>query len=126
MTLFVRGFPSITPPRSLPVSLAQLTATSATPSIIVTIKLTETSFEKITRSHGVVEVEKEIVAEMVDTFYKSLNRCISLVLKGSTSPFEFLKVILTQNIETIRDFEGTDQAAYLELIVEDLEKDVGE
>jgi len=48
------------------------------------------------------------------------------VLKDSTSRFEFLKVILTQNIETIRNFEGSNQAASLELIVEDLEKDMGE
>jgi len=74
----------------------------------------------------VIEVEKEFVAEMVDTFYKSLKRCISLVLKGSTSPIEFLKVILYRNIKTIRDFGGTDQAVSLELIVEDLEMDVGE
>jgi len=43
----------------------------------------------------------------------------------SISLFEFLKVVLTRNIETIRDFWGIDQAASLELIVEDLEKDVG-
>ena len=30
------------------------------------------------------------------------------------------------NIETIRDFGRTDQITYLELIVKDLEKDVGE
>jgi len=66
------------------------------------------------------------MTEMIDTFYKSLKRCISLVLKGSTTPFEFLKVVLIRNIETIRDFGGTDQAASLELIVEDLEKDVGQ
>ena len=47
------------------------------------------------------------------------------MLKGSTGPFKFLKVVLTRNIETIRDFGGTDQAASLELIMEDLEKDVG-
>ena len=48
------------------------------------------------------------------------------MLKGSTSLFEFLKVILTRNIEIIRDFGGTDQAASLDLIVEDFKKDVGE
>ena len=63
---------------------------------------------------------------MIDTFYKSLKRCISLVLKGSTSLFEFLKVVLIRNIETIRDFRKTDQASSLELIGEDLEKDVEE
>ena len=41
-------------------------------------------------------------------------------------PVWFLKVVLTRNIETIRDLGGTDQAASLELIVEDLEKDVDE
>ena len=49
-----------------------------------------------------------------------------MVLKGSTSPFEFLKIVLTWNIETVRDFERTDQVASLVLIAEDLEKDVGE
>jgi len=53
-------------------------------------------------------MEKEFVVEMIDTFYKSLKQCISLVLKGSISPFEFLKVVLTQKIETIRDFGGID------------------
>jgi len=47
-------------------------------------------------------------------------------LKGSTSPFEFLKVVLTQNIETIRDFGGTDEAASLERIVENFKKDMGQ
>jgi len=42
------------------------------------------------------------------------------------SPFKFLKVVLTRNIETIRDFGGTNQAVSLEQIVKDLEKDIGE
>ena len=63
---------------------------------------------------------------MINTFYKGLSDDYSLVLNGSTSPFAFLKVVITQNIETIRDFRKTDQAAFLKLIVEDLEKDVGE
>ena len=47
------------------------------------------------------------------------------MLKGSTSPFEFLKRVLTRNIETIKDLGRTNQAASLKLIVEDLEQDVG-
>ena len=35
-------------------------------------------------------------------------------------------MVLTQTIETVRDFGGTDQAAFLDLIMEDLEKDMGE
>ena len=42
------------------------------------------------------------------------------------SPFKFLKVVLTRNIETIRDFGGTNQPVSLELIVKDLEKNIGE
>jgi len=34
-------------------------------------------------------------------------------------------MILSQNIEIIRDFKGDDQAAALELLVERLKKDVG-
>ena len=46
------------------------------------------------------------------------------MLNGSTSPFEFLKVVFTKNIKTIKIFGGTDQAASLEMIVEDLENDL--
>ena len=101
-------------------------ATPATPSMIMTTKVTETSPSGLTRSLGVIEVEKEFVAKMIDSFYKGLKRCISLVLKGSTTSFEFLKVVLTQNIETFRDFSGTNEAPFLELIMADFEKDVGE
>ena len=103
-----------TPPQLLPVSSALLIAAPATPLTIATTKLSETSPSKLTSSPGVIEVEKEFMAKMIDTFYKSLKRYISLVLKDSTSPFKFLKVIRTRNIETIRDLRGTDQAASLE------------
>jgi len=66
------------------------------------------------------------VAEMVDSFYKSLKRSVVLVLKGSTTSFSALKVVLTQNNESIRDFGGNDQAAALELLEERLERDVDE
>jgi len=114
-----------TPLRLSSVFSVPLMVAPVMPSMIVTTKGTETSPSRLTRSPGVIEVEKEFLAEMIATFYKSL-RCISLLLKGSTNLFEFLKVVLTQNIENIRGFRGTDQAASLELIVEDLEKDVSE
>ena len=62
------------------------------------------------------------MTEMVDSFYKSLKRSIALILKGSTS-FSALKVVLSQNIESIRDFGEDDQAAVLELLMEKFEKD---
>ena len=115
-----------TPQRLPSVSSVLLTVAPVTLLTFVTTKLLEASPSRLTRSPGVKEVEKEFVAEMIDTFYKSLERCISLVLKGLTSPFEFLMVVLTRYIKTIRDFGGTYQAASLELTVEDLKKDVGE
>ena len=63
---------------------------------------------------------------MVDSFYKSLKQSVALVLKGSNTSFSSLKVVLSQNIESIRDFGGDDQAAELELLVERLERDVDE
>jgi len=79
-----------------------------------------------TRSPGLIEAEIEFVVEMVDSFYKSLKRFIALILKGSTTSFSALKVVLSRNIESIRDFGGDDQAAALELLVEKFDKDVGE
>jgi len=83
-----------TPPQLLLVSSVMLAAALVTHTMIMTTQLTETP-SKLTHSPGVIEVEKEFLMEMIDTFYKSLKRCISLVLKGSTSPFEILKVVLT-------------------------------
>jgi len=103
-----------------------LASASAISSTIMTVKLVEALSSGVTRSPGVVEAEKEFVAEMVDRFYKSLKQSVALILKGSTTSFSSLKVVLSRNIENIRDFGGDDQAAALELLVERLEKDVDE
>ena len=55
-----------------------------------------------------------------------MKRSIALILKGSTTSFAALKVVLSCNIESIRDFIGDDQAASLELLVENFERDVSE
>ena len=49
-----------------------------------------------------------------------------MILKGSTTSFTALKVVLSRNIESIQDFRGDDQAAFLELLVEKFERDLGE
>ena len=49
-----------------------------------------------------------------------------LVLKGSTTSFEYLKMVLLWAIENIRDLREAYQAASLELIVEDSKKDASE
>ena len=66
------------------------------------------------------------MAEIDDNFYKSLKQSVALVLKGSTTSFSTLKVVLSRNIESIRDFGEDDQAAVLEVLVERLERDVDE
>ena len=66
------------------------------------------------------------MVELVDSFYKSLKRSIALILKGSTTSFSALKVVISRSIESMRDFGGDDQAAALELLVDQLERDVDE
>ena len=86
---------SMKSPSLLPFILSvSLMIAHVTPSMIVTTKLPETSPSKLTRSPGVIEVKEEFVAEMINNFYKSLKQCISLVLKGLTSLFKLLKVVL--------------------------------
>ena len=115
-----------TPPRSSVIPRLSPASASTISSTVMTVKPVEALSSGVTRSRGVVEAEKEFVAEMVDSFYKSLKRSVALVLKGSTTSFSALKVILSRNIESIRDFRGDDQAAALELLVERLERDVDE
>ena len=61
--------------------------------MIMTTKPMETSLLGLTCSPGVIEVEKEFMAKMVDNFFKSLKRCILLVLKGLTTSYESLKLV---------------------------------
>jgi len=71
------------------------TSTSTTSSTIMTVKLLEVLSSGTNRSPGVIEAEKEFVAEMVDSFYNRLKRSIALILKGSTTSFSALKVVLS-------------------------------
>ena len=80
---------STTIPRLSPASASAISST------IMTVKPVEVLSSGTTRSPGVVEVEKEFVAEMVDSFYKSLKRSVALILKGSTTLFSALKVVLS-------------------------------
>ena len=109
-----------TPPRSPMIPRLSPASASVISSTVMTVKPVEALALATTRSLGVVEAEKEFVAEMVDSFYKSLKRSVALVLKGSTTSFSGLKVVLSRNIDSVRDFGGDDQAAALELLVESL------
>ena len=53
----------------------------------------ETLSSGAARLPGVIEAENEFVAELVDSFYKSLKQSIALVLKGSTTSFSTLKAV---------------------------------
>ena len=82
------------------------------------MKPVETLSSVAARLPEVIEAENEFVAELVDSFYKILKRSIALVLKGSTTSFSVLMVVLSRSIDSIRDFRGDDQAATLELLVD--------
>ena len=84
-----------TPPRSPVIPRLSSDSASVISSSIMTVKPVEALSSDTTRSPGVVEAEKEFVTEMVDSFYKSLKRSVALVLKGSTTSFSALKVVLS-------------------------------
>jgi len=113
-----------TPPRSPMTSHAAAASIPAIPSTVTSIRPVEPS--GAARLSGVTEVENDFVADIVDSFYKGLKRSIDLVLKGSTMSFSTLKVALSRSIESIRDFGGYNQAAALELLVDQFERDVEE
>ena len=62
-----------TPPRSPTIPHLSPASTFAIFSTIMTVKPVEALSSGTTRSPGVIEDEKEFVAEIVDSFYKSLK-----------------------------------------------------
>ena len=84
-----------TPPRLPVIPRPSLISAYVTSSTIMTVKPEKVLSSRTTRSLGEIEAEKEFVAEMVDSFYKSLKRSIALILKGSTILFSALKVVLS-------------------------------
>ena len=84
-----------TPPRSPVIPRLSLASASTISSMFMSVKPVEALSSGITRSPGVAEAEKEFMAEIVDSFYKSLKQSIALVLKGSTASFSALKVVLS-------------------------------
>ena len=107
-----------TPPRSPTTSHVAAASASIISSTVTPVKPLKTLSSRAARSPEVVEVKNEFVAELVDRFYKGLKRSIALVLRGSTTSFSALKVVLSRSIDSIRDFGGDDQAATLELLVD--------
>ena len=103
-----------TPPRSPTTPRVAAASASIISSIVTPVKPVETLSSGAARLPEVTEAENEFVAELVDSFYKSLKRSIALILKGSTTSFSTLKVVLSRSIENIQDFGGDNQAAALE------------
>ena len=90
-----------TPPRSLKIPRPSPASVSATSSTVMTVKPVEALSSAITRSPGAIEAEQEFVAEIVDSFYKSLKRSVALVLKDSTTSFSVLKLKILKAFETL-------------------------
>jgi len=112
-----------TPPRSPSACPAAVNVPAAS-SVVVSTGLVD--YSEVASLPEMAEAENDYIGDLVDSFYKSLERTIGLVLKGSPVPFSKLKVVLSRDIESIRDFEGYHQAGALELLVDELEKDVEE
>ena len=98
-----------TPLRSPTIPHIAPASASTIPSTVMSVKPVEALSSEAARSPGVVEAENEFAAELVDSFYKGLKRSIALVLKGSTTSFFALKVVLSRSIDSIRDFRGDDR-----------------
>jgi len=90
-----------TPPRSPTTPHISPVSAPVIPSTVMSVKPVEALPLGATRSPGVVKTENEFVAELVDNFYKGLKRSIALVLKGSTTSFSALKVVLSRSIDSI-------------------------
>ena len=95
-----------TPPRLPAIPRPSPTSVSATSSTIMTVKPVEVLSSGTTRSPGVLEAEKEFVAEMVDSFYKSLKWSIALILKGSTTSFAAPKWSSLKTLRVSKILEG--------------------
>jgi len=114
-----------TPPRS-PLACPAAVSASAASSATASTRLVDYSAVASLPEMAEAEAENDYIGDLVDSFYRSLERTIDLVLKGSPVPFSKLKVVLSRDIENIRDFEGYHQAAALDLLVDEFEKAVEE
>ena len=110
-------------PKSPPACPAAVSASAAFSAAVSTGLV---GYSEVASPPKIDEAENDFIGNLVDSFYNSLEHTIGLVLKGSPVPFSKLKMVLSRGIECIRDFEGYHQAAALELLVDDLEKDVEE
>ena len=72
---------------------------------------------------GVISLEEEFILELIDNLYNGLKRCLAMVLKGSKTPFESMKTILTRAIENVKNADGAGQTGPLEQLIENFEKD---
>ena len=72
------------------------------------------------------DFQDEFIAELVNSFYKSLRRCLLTVLKSILTSFASWRPILSLVIESIRDVGGISAAAYLEELLNRLEGDIDE
>jgi len=73
-----------------------------------------------------IDFKDEFVEELVDSFYKSLRRCLPTILKSTQTSFASWRPILSRAIKSIRDVGGVTKAASLEELINNLEKYIGE
>ena len=72
-----------------------------------------------------IDSQDEFIGELVDGFYKTLKRCLSMIFKSTCTSFTSWRVIFSRVIENIRDVGGVAEAE-LEEVVNNLEMDNSE
>jgi len=67
----------------------------------------------------VMDIMEELTLQIVEQFFVTMKYCIELVLSGR-SPFEFVRSLIENQIENIKQTGGSDQAKVYQVLVEQL------
>ena len=62
---------------------------------------------------------EELILQIVEQFSVTMKYCVELVLSGR-SPFEFVRSLLANQIENIKQTGGSDRAKVFQVLVEQL------
>ena len=73
-----------------------------------------------------VDFKDEFIEELVEGVYKSLKRYLSMILKSTYTSFASWRPIFSWAIESIWDVGGVTEAEFLEELINNLEKNIGE
>jgi len=82
----------------------------ATPESFITVLPQQSSPSAIAPPSLEVDFKDEFIEELVEGFYKSLKRCLSMIFKSTRTTFASWRPIFSRAIESIRDVRGVTEA----------------